>query len=108
MVAPLIALALVVVALGACLLPLIEPGRPRLSVDYVPEREAERERLLAAIRDADLDLAMGKISAGDHAAMRASLETQAVSVLAALDRERSDRDGVPRDADATPPDGSAA
>lgn len=101
--AAVIALILVVVALGACLLPLLEPGRQGAVVAYAEEREAERERLLAAIHDADLDLAMGKISAEDHAALRASLESQAVSVLAALDREKSERGEA-----STPPDGSAA
>jgi hypothetical protein len=87
----LVALGLVLLALVACLVPLLGPERSVEPHDYVEEREAERARLIASIRDADLDLAMGKISAKDHAAIRASLETQAVSVLAALDDERAER-----------------
>ena len=87
--AAVIALALTFVALVLCLLPLLGPERTVAPVDRVEQREAERERLLAAIRDVDLDFAMGKISAEDHAELRATLDNQAVGVLVALDAERA-------------------
>lgn len=84
--AALIALIIIVSLLGLSLAPTLSLAASRgVEPDPHESLEAERARLMAAIRDADLDLAMGKISAGDHAETRRGLETEAVAVLARLE-----------------------
>jgi hypothetical protein len=54
-----------------------------------PERyrwEKEKDLAYAAIKEADFDLQMGKLSAEDHAAIREKYETRALAALAALER----------------------
>ena len=54
-----------------------------------PERyrlEKEKELAYAAIKEADFDLQMGKLSPEDHAALRAKYEAKAFAALDALDR----------------------
>jgi len=54
-----------------------------------PERyrwEKEKELAYAAIKEADFDLQMGKLSTEDHAAIRDTYEARALAALAALER----------------------
>ena len=84
--AALIALIIVGSLFGFSLAPALSLRASRgIEPDPREALGAERVRLMAAIRDADLDLAMGKISAGDHAEMRRSLENEAIAVLARLE-----------------------
>ena len=92
--APLAALAVVGVAMAACLAPLLARERVEDDGDAAALRLAEeRDRLVAAIKEADLDLAMGKITAADHAEMRRSLEGRAVVVLEELGRAGKEEPG---------------
>lgn len=54
-----------------------------------PERyrwEKEKDLAYAAIKEADFDFQMGKLSAEDHAALRAKYEARAFAALDALER----------------------
>jgi hypothetical protein len=110
-VAVVVAVMILLAALGVCFLPLLlEQGAQAGggSMEPTPRQrlEAERRRLLDAIHDVDLDLAMGKVAEGDHSALRASLEAEAVAVLRRLEdldapvqepAEGSARGGLARD-----------
>ena len=54
--------------------------------------EAEWEARVAAVRDAELDLATGKLTAADHQALDAELRAAEVTALRAFERARG-RDG---------------
>ncbi len=81
--------------LGLALLLLVAfiVARPILDRQGLPEKEtsqaerlaAERETLLAALRDLDFDHATGKISDEDYTPQRARLVAQGVAVLRQLD-----------------------
>ncbi len=49
--------------------------------------EHERDAALAAIKEADLDHRVGKLSDEDHAALRAELEGHALQAMAALEQD---------------------
>jgi len=108
--------ALLLGAVAILLWPLVAPFRPRraragaedaaASLDAAPGSAAaqgaayaalreEREALYAAIGDLDHDLETGKLSAADHAELRAELRARAIHLLR---EERA----------ATPPTGGAA
>ena len=56
-----------------------------------PERyrlEKEKDLAYAAIKEAEFDFQMGKLSPEDHAALRDKYEARALAALAALDRLR--------------------
>ena len=66
---------------------------PRSSVASAPGTDPERYRLekekelaYAAIKDAEFDLQMGKLSPEDHAALREKYEARALAALEALER----------------------
>jgi hypothetical protein len=59
--------------------PTVDPERYRL--------EKEKELAYAAIKEADFDLQMGKLSSEDHATLREKYEARALAALAALDRQ---------------------
>lgn len=66
----------------------------RETVDPESDAASERERLerqkrqaLAAIKEAELDFEMGKLSDDDLARMRARFEAQALEAMAALERK---------------------
>lgn len=67
------------------------PGRTRIATpapDQGASRarlEAERDRALAALREARVDHATGKITEDDYATMRAELEGTALDAITALD-----------------------
>lgn len=58
--------------------PTTDPERYRL--------EKEKELAYAAIKEAEFDLQMGKLSPEDHALLRARYEAKALAALAALER----------------------
>lgn len=85
----LVVAGLVVLAgLLAAVLPLVldEPA-PESAAAGTSALVAERDRLAAAIREVDFDRALGKIEADDHAALRATLEERALTVIERLDEE---------------------
>jgi hypothetical protein len=50
--------------------------------------EAERDARLAAVRDAELDRATGKLSDDDHRALDAQLRSEALAAMRDLDEGR--------------------
>lgn len=58
--------------------PTVDPEHYRL--------EKEKELAYAAIKEADFDFEMGKLSTEDHAALRTKYEARALAALAALER----------------------
>jgi len=58
--------------------PTTDPERYRL--------EKEKDLAYAAIKEADFDFQMGKLSVEDHAATREKYEGRALAALAALER----------------------
>lgn len=50
--------------------------------------ERQKRQALAAIKEAELDHQMGKLTDEDLAAMRARFETQALEAMAALERRK--------------------
>ena len=82
----LFGLALIVIVAFLVARPLIERRGPRDGgPDPASHLTAEKESVLAAIRDLDFDHATGKINAEDHAAQRAQLTARAVSIMKELD-----------------------
>jgi hypothetical protein len=91
-------LALVVFGLGVALIvgaaavvaaPLFQPS-PDVPALPPAEREAlerRKRQALAAIKEAEMDHRMGKLSDEDLAAMRARFERQALEAMAALEGE---------------------
>ena len=81
--------ALMVLGLAALVVyPLMVSDDGRSVHDSAPDRETfEREKNVAllAIREADLDRAMGKLSEEDYAALRGLYEQRALVALNALD-----------------------
>lgn len=86
-VAGLLVIAGVAIAVAA---PLLRPRAVAMGAPPSdPERyrlEKEKELAYAAIKEADFDMQMGKLSAEDHAALRAKYEARALAALAALER----------------------
>jgi hypothetical protein len=72
------------VAMAFLIAPLRSPGaEPVLASRRALHAAAERESVLAALRDLEEDFATGKLYAEDHAQMRTELRARAVSLLAA-------------------------
>jgi hypothetical protein len=88
----LFGLALLLVVVFVAAQPLLErpaaPGSPASAADAL---QAEREAILAVLRDLDFDHATGKITAEDYAAQRARLVQRGAEVLRVLDAQ-SDAD----------------
>jgi hypothetical protein len=85
----LVGLVLVVLAAVFVAWPLLA-GTPTAEVGESPlveasELEKEKDSALLAIRDADFDHSVGKLSDDDHAALRAELEQRALRAITALD-----------------------
>ncbi len=84
---------LTVVALVAWVIaaPLLRGvAAPRAAIGD-PERyrlEKERDLAYAAIKEAEFDLQMGKLSQEDYASLRRTYEERALAALAALQRRR--------------------
>jgi len=85
-------LALVAAVAWAIAAPLLRaPVRDVGPAPADPERyrlEKERDLAYAAIKEAEFDLQMGKLSREDYALLRRTYEERAVAALAALDRRR--------------------
>ncbi len=83
-------IALAVVAVVAVGYPLVRGVQRRATLIAAGEGrraalEARREALYAALKDLEFDHEMGKLSAGDYAALRERYTVQAVAVLQQLD-----------------------
>jgi hypothetical protein len=88
------ALAAVVALVGG---PLRGGARERARTevaDTIAELEARKEAKYREIRDAEMDLRTGKLSAEDHRQLDRQLRTEAVAILKALD-EAGDGGDVP-------------
>jgi hypothetical protein len=55
------------------------------TIDRVAELEARKEAKYREIRDAEMDLRTGKLSAEDHRVLDRQLRAEAIEVLRALD-----------------------
>jgi hypothetical protein len=92
-VLPLLLLA--VVGIGFTLWPLLTGFAGRLRVSRsdtaLGRLELRKEILLENLADLDFEHAMGKLAAEDHAALRASIEQQALAVLEQIEVLRSAR-----------------
>lgn len=83
--------------------PLLSPagGDAFGSIDAGPgliaersEVERERDNALAAIREAEFDHRLGKLSDDDYARLRRDQEERALAALAAIERESSGKTGA--------------
>ena len=85
--AGLLVIACVSVGIAA---PLLWPHAPEQRTPTTdPERyrlEKEKELAYAAIKEAEFDLQMGKLSPEDHAVLREKYEARALAALEALER----------------------
>lgn len=85
-------LALVAAVAWAVAAPLLRVAvAPRTAAAGDPERyrlEKERDLAYAAIKEAEFDFQMGKLSPDDYALLRRTYEERAVAALTALDRRR--------------------
>jgi hypothetical protein len=83
--AAVIAVLILVACLGLAFLPLVlTPGAESAAAtgeDPLELLHGERRRLLDEIRDLDMDLTLGKVSEGDHATLRAGLESRVLTLL---------------------------
>ena len=90
MVITAIGLLFVVATAIALAWPLLSPPSEASEAAGTPDPKArlqsEKDTVLAAIREADFDHEVGKLSAEDHRALRAELEERAVAALTAIDR----------------------
>jgi hypothetical protein len=102
-------LLLAVVAIGYTLWPLLTGVSARMrtsrSDTAIGRLELRKEILLENLADLDFEHAMGKLAGEDHAALRASIEEQALAVLEQLEVLRGARG---EDADATGDDEATA
>jgi hypothetical protein len=72
--------------------PIRSARRPLAASGEIAALEAERDARLDAIRDAELDLQTGKLSADDHRVLDARLREEALAALRRLDVARSDEE----------------
>jgi len=80
--------ALIVVASTFVAAPLFRPAAYRAAAGDVGERERWQRQMrqaLLAIKEAEMDHRMGKLSEEDLASMRARFEAQALEAMAALE-----------------------
>lgn len=92
----LLALLVILAALAAVVVVVSAPlrgGRVERergeSADAIEELEARKEAKYREIRDAEMDLRTGKLSAEDHRVLDRELRAEAVEILKALDDARS-------------------
>ena len=84
-------LAIIAAVAWAIAAPLLRAGAPATAAMSVvdPERhrlEKQRDLAYAAIKEAEFDFQMGKLSPDDYAALRRTYEARAIAALAELDR----------------------
>jgi len=83
-------LVLILIASLFVAAPLFRPARAGAAGDDASERarwERQKRQALAAIREAEMDHRMGKLSDEDLATQRGRFEEQALAALAALEKE---------------------
>jgi hypothetical protein len=85
--AELIALALVSLALGASLLPLLADEEGQSPPNETAGLSAAKDTIVRALRDLDMDLALGRLSTEEHATARDGLEARALEVMTRLESE---------------------
>jgi hypothetical protein len=74
--------------------PLLGDGEPEPEESVaVAELEAAKEAKYREIRDAELDLTMGKLSEDDYRAVDGELRAEAIEILQALDKAKGERPG---------------
>jgi hypothetical protein len=81
-------LALIAAVAWVAASPLFSAALPPLPDEASPDDERMRHRkneALAAIREADFDRELGKLSEADHRELRARLEAEALAAIAALE-----------------------
>ena len=89
-----VGLVVIAAAAWAVASPLFVPPRPWLAERETPGDERwrkQKEEALAAIREAEFDLHMGKLSDDDYRQLRTRLERQALEAMTVLER-RGDGD----------------
>jgi len=82
-------LVLIIVVSLFVVVPLFRPLTLAAPADEETDRERwqrQKRQALAAIKEADLDHRMGKLSDDDLVAMRARFEAQALEAMAALEK----------------------
>lgn len=84
----LLILAAVVLIVSAPLRRGIPPRADAAGDGEIADLEAARDAKYREIRDAELDLATGKLSEFDHRAIDAALRTEAIDILRRLDHAR--------------------
>ena len=83
-------LAVILIASLYVVTPLFRPARTVAPDDDASEKarwERQKRQALAAIREAEMDHRMGKLSDEDLATLRGRFEEQALAAMAALDKE---------------------
>jgi len=84
----LLAFLVLLTAVARWVLAPLRGGGGSIAGADVAALEAEWEARVAAVRDAELDLATGKLTAADHQALDAELRAAAATALQALERAR--------------------
>jgi len=87
----LVGLALIAAASFVAAAPLFRPRSAEAPAEPPGDRERwerQKRQALAAIKEAELDHRMGKLTEEDLAAMRGRFEAQALEAMAALERGR--------------------
>ena len=93
-----VALLLLLLLVGLVVTRPLRPGTEpeRADDEQRMALEVAKESKYREIRDAELDLRMGKLSEEDHRRTDRELRAQAVAILAQLDELESERDPPPR------------
>lgn len=69
--------------------PFLREGEmERSGLDPLAALEAKKNELLQAMKEADFDLRMGKLSAADHELMQKRLREQALAVIASIEEAK--------------------
>ena len=85
MTAALLALVVVAVLVGLSALHLLGAESAPAPTTSAADLQAKKDDLVEALREVDMDFAMGKISAEDRERLRSDLEGRAMRVLAAIE-----------------------
>ena len=86
----MLSLTLILIVTGTAawiILPLTRAATlsPMVGGGLVAELQARRRELMFALQDLDFELETGKLSASDHADLRARLQAEAAEVLSRID-----------------------
>lgn len=95
MMAGLLALLVAGVAILATLMPLFADEPQKEALEDLPDLQERREDLMRALKDVEMDHAMGKITDEDRDRLRGDLEGRAVRVLAAIDERAREKELEP-------------